>query len=81
MPQWRTLGGTDIRRFEHDIQLHTGIEYHPFESAHDLLIRWFQRPRPGMQFSNLPQINETNPATHLTKEIGPAPLEVSWSRQ
>jgi len=49
MPQWRTPGGTDLRRLGHDIRLHTGIEYHPFESGHDPLIRWFQRPAPQTQ--------------------------------
>jgi hypothetical protein len=47
-PRWRDPAartGDDLAQFQHDVNLHVGIRYHPEDSPYDPLFRWFQRPR------------------------------------
>jgi hypothetical protein len=57
-PRWRhptaPASKNELRQFQHDIDQHVGIEYHPEDSADDPLFGWFQK-RHGLSGQSLIQ--------------------------
>ena len=48
MPRWRdpaSPAASDLRQFQRDVIIHTGIDYQPEDSPYDPLFRWYQKHR------------------------------------